>query len=419
MPRLLVLTRHAPLPWEDGSGAYLFDILAYLHHRGFEVHVGWLAPHDHLRWRGIWTLPPDYASIIRLHTPDGWRCGRRIVFPAVYWLPRKARMLDRTKRVLARLGLRVGRRPSADPTHRPPATGHSQPATGWMSPPSPAEHAFATRLLAEIRPTAVLANYAWMTPLFDDTPADLSLRRVCLHHDVAWRRAAHQSALTGRPPEITAAAEADFLRKADTIACIAEADIADHRALLPDSDFVLAPKSVRPAPVPPATGSRLLFVGSDNRFNSSGLAWFLSAVWPAIRAGCPGAELDVCGTVARSFTERPPGVRFHGSVPDLEAFYREAALVIVPLLHATGLNIKLVDAAARGRAIVTTPAALAGAPFLAGMVAAAAPEDFGRTVLELLATPAARLELAERCLATVRVHLTPDACYGTLAAALS
>ncbi len=199
-----------------------------------------------------------------------------------------------------------------------------------------------------------------------------------------------------------------------------DADLRDHRALVPECDLVLAPKAVEPHPLPPSNTPRLLFVGSGNSFNAAGLAWFLAEVWPLVRAARPDATLDVCGTVASAVTARPDGTRFLGAVADLDCYYHSAAIVIVPLLHATGLNIKLVDAAARGRAIVTTPATLDGAPFLVGTVASAeTPADFARAVINLLAHPAARLELAERSLAAVRGRLAPEACYATLAAALA
>ncbi len=415
---ILVLTRHTPLPWEDGAGAYLFDILDYLHSRGFEIHVAWLAPHDHLRWQGVWTLPADFARVVHLHAPGAIRVGRRLVFPAVYWQPLQARTLHLVKRCFAALGIRVGRpRPTAD---RPPPTVHRPPTAAWMAEPSAAEHAYAARLLAALRPTAVIANYAWMTPLFTAAPERLSFRRVCLHPDVAWKRAAHQSSLTRQTPAITPDAEAALLRAANTVVSISEADLRDHRLLAPETDLVLAPKAVHAAALPPAREPRLLFVGSGNSFNAAGLAWFLAEVWPLIRSARPDASLDVCGTVATAVAARPEGVRFHGPVADLDVFYRTASIVVVPLLHATGLNIKLVDAAARGRAIVTTPATLDGAPFLVGTVAsAAAPAEFAAITLHLLGDSAARDALAERSLAAVRERLAPEACYATLAAALA
>jgi succinoglycan biosynthesis protein ExoO len=458
MPRprtILVLTRHTPLPWEDGAGAYLFDILRHLRTKGFTVHIGWLAPHEHLRWQGLWTLPADFAAAATLHTPGGWRFGRRQFYPSIYWLPFKARALHAIKQALGLVGVRVSRRPrSPSPVHRsqptahrhpagayrhhptaarpsptahrplPPsltASGISLPSTGWMSAPSAAEHAFAAGLIERLRPSAVIVNYAWITPLFDSGAGpDSDFLRVCLHPDVAWKRAALQCGLDGLPPLIDRATEAALLVKAEVVVGITEADAAELRLLAPAASHLVAPKAVSARPLPAADSRRLLFVGSGNSFNIAGLSWFLAEVWPLVRAAQPDAVLDVCGTVAAAIKNRPAGAHFHGPVPNLDTYYSTAAVVVVPLLHATGLNIKLVDAAAHCRAIVTTAATLEGAPFLTGAVAAAdSPAAFAGAIIGLLADPAARAALAERSLAAVRERLAPEACYASLAAALA
>ena len=232
-------------------------------------------------------------------------------------------------------------------------------------------------------------------------------------------RAALQAALDHAIPEITPATEASLLQQAGLVVSISEADASELRQLAPTTELVVAPKAVEPQPLPTTAGDRLLFVGSNNSFNVEGLAWFLREVWPLIRAARPDAAFDICGSIDRAITERPAGVSFHGAVPDLTASYAGATVVVVPLRNATGLNIKLVDAAARGRAIVTTPATLAGAPFLRGAVAAeASPAGFAAAVLHLLEDPAAAAEAGRRALAAVRERLSPAASYGAVVARL-
>ena len=396
---VLVLTRHTPFPWEDGPGAYLFDILRHLHACGYATHVAWIDPPDALRRHGSLTLPADFAHVVRLHLPGAFRVGRRLFFPGTCWRQARKRL-----------------RLATTPDSRPPQSCALVPEESV--PISRAERAFAAHLLAALRPSAVIVNYAWLTPLFTAAPRDLSFRRICLHPEIAWKRAA-LAARDGQPPTLTAAAEAALLDAADAVACPSAADIREHRQYLPNGDFLLAPLAQRPRPLPPSTAPRLLFVGSRTAANAEGLAWFLAEVWPQIRAALPDAELDVCGSIAEAVLTRPAGVVFHGPVPDLEPYYRDAALVVVPLLHGSGLCLKLVEAAARARAIVTTGVPLDGAPFLAGTVAVAdTAADFAAHTASLLATPVARLELAERSLAAVRGRLDPESCYATLVAAL-
>lgn len=264
------------------------------------------------------------------------------------------------------------------------------------------------------RPDAVIANYAWLCPILD-VPALQGVRSLCIAHDIGWKRAALSAA-----PDITRLAEAAWVRRPRLVVAISEADASELRTLAPTTAVLVAPKAIEPRDPLAETGSRsLLFVGSDNAFNAEGLDWFLSEVWPQVVRSVPDVSLHVCGSIHRAVTARPSGVTFHGVVPCLASRYRDAALVIVPLRRATGLNIKLVEAAAYGRALITTPATLIGAPFLSESVTVAeSPSEFAGSVVRLLATPGVRATLAARALAAVRLHLTPAACYGPLVAAL-
>jgi len=415
---LLVITRHTPLPWEDGAGAYLFDLLDYLSTRGFRVTVVWTRPHDHLRWRGFWIPPRDFTRIAQLRAPGAWPIGRGLLFPAVYWKPFEARAKHRVKTALRRLGLfSANSRTTTGATPRP-APAQSDSNVAWMSPADVEERAFAARTIAAAHPDVVLANYAWMLSAI---PASYRGLRACLHSDVAWKRAALSAPADGAPA-ITAEVEGALLSPADVIGAISAVDAAELGRLAPRARVILAPKSVSPAPLPPcpAGSTRVLCVGSDKAFNLEGVTWFLASVWPTVLRRVAAARLDLCGSIARGLPRPlPAGVDDHGSVPDLAPFYREAAVVVVPLLRATGLNIKLVEAAGLGRAVVATGTTLEGAPFLRDAVEAAeTAEAFADSVARLLLDPAARDALAARARAAVAKALSPESCYGPLAAAL-
>lgn len=415
--RLLVITRHTPLPWEDGSGAYLFDLLSYLSAHGFRVTIAWTQPHDHLRWRGWWKPPSSFTRVVRLRAPGAWPVAGGLFFPAVYWQPFIARSKHLVKTALIRLGLFDRARLPARRLPEAPHSAGSAPR-GWMDGPDSSELAFVAHALRATRPDVVLANYAWMLPAIPRSFAGL---RACVHSDVAWQRAAH-AAPPGTAPELTAEAEAGLLSAADVIAAISAVDATELTRLAPRARVALAPKSAANTALPPASAdsTRVLFVGSDNAFNVEGLAWFLSEVWPEVMRRVPAARLEVCGSIARACPQPVPATAtLHGVVADLTPFYRDAAVVVVPLLRATGLNIKLVEAAGLGRAIVATGATLHGAPFLRDAVAVAdtAPA-FADSVVRLLQKPAARDALSTQARAAVARALSPDACYAPLSAAL-
>ena len=415
MTSILIITRHTPLPWEDGAGAYLHDLAAFLARDGFRVEVLWLAPPDHLRWQKSWRLPAAFAASVRLHLPGAIRCGRRYFFPGTIWYPWKARVLHRLRQLLTAVGLSLPRKPT-------PAAP-SAPAP-WMSPPSPAESAVVAQQVRQLHPDVIIASYAWLCPLFR-LPALQSALGVCLTHDVAWHRARLLSVQESPAgvATVTRETEAAWLESASILVAISAADAAELRTLAPAAEVLVAPKACNPPmDLPSDTESasrRVLFVGSGNLFNAGGLDWFLRKVWPDIRATVPGVRLDVCGSIARAVALRPAEVVFHGNVPDLTPFYHAATVVIVPLLHASGLNIKLVEAAAAGRAIVASNVALAGAPFLRDAVHGTdSAAGFATAVRLLLTDGVANTIAAQAALDAVRVHLSPAACYGPLAARL-
>jgi len=102
-------------------------------------------------------------------------------------------------------------------------------------------------------------------------------------------------------------------------------------------------------------------------------------------------------------TDAIDGVEVAGVVPDLDELYRSAAVVINPVPAQTGLSIKSVEALARGKCLVTTPAGAQGIPHDGtAMVVLPAAEQFGAAIVELFADPGriGALGRAARALAT-------------------
>ena len=159
--------------------------------------------------------------------------------------------------------------------------------------------------------------------------------------------------------------ETNALRRANILVAIQECDAAALRELAPATRVVTA----RHAPFQtwrdraslPRPHS-VLFVGSDNPYNLEGLSRFLRDAWPAVRAACPNAVLDVVGWLSEEVLGRTEGVMFHGRVTDDEpqGFYSTTAVVVVPLVAVPGLKIKCVEALSAGCPVVTTPSGAEG-----------------------------------------------------------
>jgi len=95
-----------------------------------------------------------------------------------------------------------------------------------------------------------------------------------------------------------------------------------------------------------------LFPTGPNRFNLQGYAWFVNLVLPRILQSCPSFELDVCGSVCERFLP-VPGVRHLGTVPDFEGVLDRSRFCVVPVWGGTGQQLKIVQAQAAGKAVVT------------------------------------------------------------------
>jgi glycosyltransferase involved in cell wall biosynthesis len=90
--------------------------------------------------------------------------------------------------------------------------------------------------------------------------------------------------------------------------------------------------------------------------NVEGLQWFLSKVWPKVHQLRPEIELHVAGrhTPKDMLTLDMPGVVIHGEVPDAIDFTNANDLMIVPLFSGSGMRVKILEAMALGKPIVTT-----------------------------------------------------------------
>ncbi len=204
------------------------------------------------------------------------------------------------------------------------------------------------------------------------------------------------------------------LRRAARVVFMSEKD----RALAPAAHSAVIPNGVdlaRFTPAPESSSRRLLFVGSFRHFpNVTAWQYFEREVWPllqdiedleaAVIAG-PGPELYAPASSSDS------RIAIHGYVADVRPHYEAAAVVVIPTLESAGTNLKALEAAAMGRAIVSTPSGVAGLGFLHGEHAliAASPGEFAAAVRDLLLSPALRASLAARARAHVERNYGWDA----------
>jgi sugar transferase (PEP-CTERM/EpsH1 system associated) len=152
----------------------------------------------------------------------------------------------------------------------------------------------------------------------------------------------------------------------------------------------------------PPCGNDLLFLGTlGYRPNADAVLHFCDAILPRIRSRVPDARLVVVGNTHGARLDRlagRPGVVITGKVPDVLPYYRGARLCVVPLRAGGGTRLKILEAMALGRPVVSTRLGCAGleAADERHLLIGDAPGDFADRVLRLLGNQELRGRLARQ-----------------------
>lgn len=145
----------------------------------------------------------------------------------------------------------------------------------------------------------------------------------------------------------------------------------------------------------------LVFAGSMGWYpNSDAMSLFAQDIWPSIKRACPDVTMNLIGSkppsdVAR-VGQRDPQFKVLGFVDDVRPIIEAAAVYVVPIRVGGGTRLKILDAMAMGKAIVSHPIGAEGIRVTDGVdiVLAEKPEDFASRVVELLGDPARRAALS-------------------------
>lgn len=156
-------------------------------------------------------------------------------------------------------------------------------------------------------------------------------------------------------------------------------------------------------------GSTALFLGSmDWEPNVDGVEWMTASIWPAIAAAVPGARFAIVGRNPhpRVRAKAAPDVVVTGSVPSVEPYLRDAAAFIVPLRVGGGTRLKIFEAMAAGRAVISTTVGAEGLPVThdRDILLADDPQAFATAVIRVMTEPALRQRIAAGGLALARAH---------------
>jgi glycosyltransferase involved in cell wall biosynthesis len=176
-----------------------------------------------------------------------------------------------------------------------------------------------------------------------------------------------------------------------------------------DGDF-FAPREAEPVPRSAVFWGRL-----DFEPNIQGLEWFCARVWPPIRERVPDARLAIVGFHASKTVKRLAtlsGLSLSENVPDIRDEVAGHAVAVLPFVSGGGIKNKLLEAAAMGKAIVSTPRALGGLKGQPPLVTARSPAEWVEAITSLWGDVDRRRALGRAARAWVLEHQTWAAAAG-------
>jgi glycosyltransferase involved in cell wall biosynthesis len=196
---------------------------------------------------------------------------------------------------------------------------------------------------------------------------------------------------------------------ADRVVAVSETDARALRALVPGLAPVVVPNGVDMAlcteEIPPlaeengpSEGDLVFTAKMDFRPNVDAVQWFAQEILPLILEKAPQTRFWVVGKDPHprlAPLAENPAIVMTGWVDDVRPYIAGAGVYVVPLRMGGGTRLKVLEAMAMGKAIVSTTVGSEGFEVVSGqqLVLGDTPRDFAAAVLNLLGDPENRVRL--------------------------
>ncbi len=245
-------------------------------------------------------------------------------------------------------------------------------------------------------------------------PARLPVPCVLFQHNVEsslWRRMA---AVESNPlKKLSFAIESAKMTRYERatlgrfhhIIAVSEHDRQQMLQMNPACEITVVPTGVdtrkfNVAPASSARPPRVVFTGSmDWEPNIDAVEYFCSQIWPAIRKEFPDAIFQIVGRNPFAKVQRlaSESVEVTGTVPSVAEYLEKASVVIVPLRVGGGTRLKIFEAMAMGKALVSTSIGAEGLEVQSGrdLLLADNATSFADAVILLLRDAAIRRSLEQ------------------------
>lgn len=189
--------------------------------------------------------------------------------------------------------------------------------------------------------------------------------------------------------------EKNIFKQVDLGIVVSELDKSNLQKLCPDGNFLVVENGVETDKFIPDTAqqqkTKLLWLGGFGHYpNKQGILFFLNEVYPLVKKEVPGVSMDIVGggitDEIRRLTQMDSSLNLIGYVDDPLPYLQRATVFVAPIFSGGGTKLKVLEAMAAGKAVVTTRVGCEGIDGMPGQHYLVADDShlFAMNIIELL-----------------------------------
>ncbi|MDE0085784.1 MAG: glycosyltransferase family 4 protein [Candidatus Poribacteria bacterium] len=192
----------------------------------------------------------------------------------------------------------------------------------------------------------------------------------------------------------------------DAVTCTSDIDAAVFQQHCAEEAVKVIPNGVDVAHYHPDFTSEapahLIYIGSMDWYpNEDAVSFFVEEVLPQIQNSVPDTKFSIVGGNPSARVQKlgdREGVVVTGRVPEIKPYFAEATVFVVPLRIGSGTRLKILEAMAMGKAVVSTTVGAEGLALRDGeeIFIADEPKAFAEAVTQLLTAPSLRQKIGEK-----------------------
>ena len=247
------------------------------------------------------------------------------------------------------------------PLHDAPKNSLSHEIDEWWDP-SLDNH--LKQLLSKKKFDLVIVNYTWLSKAFSLVPEG-ALKVLDTHDKFSGRK--NLLVNNNIAPEFfytNEENEAIALNRADVVWAIKDEEKEYFEGISEcDNIFTMLHMDERAERILKLDREELRFgfIGARNNINKTNVEAFISHALPIFEKYLPPIKFVIAGSVCEDISQiESPYLEYRGPVKDVDEFYSDVDVIVVPMEFSTGLKIKTAEALAKGLPVVSHSQAFEG-----------------------------------------------------------